>query len=440
MEGPSNLHALRHESRSTVAVVFSLFVVSGFTGLAYEVIWARMLVRVLGATTLAVTTVLASYMAGLALGSIIFGRVVDRRGNPIRIYGFLELGIGLFALVFPYLITLVNPFYRAVYPALQGSFYLLSAVRFALCFAILLIPTILMGGTLPVLSKFVAEGLSSLTRRVGRLYAVNTFGAVVGAFATGFLILPRLGMRNTTWLAAVLNGLIVIVALLLARGPTTAHDAGAEASGETYRPRRSPGRSRLLLAVFASTGFCALAVEVVWTRMLALVVGTTVYAFALMLTTFLLGLALGSAAFARVAQGSRRPGLIMGLVVCLIGLSIAAGLVAFGNLPIIYMSLYQRIDLTWTSLSWLEFMLCALIMLGPTFLMGGLFPLVARLYARDIDRVGREIGTMYAFNTIGAILGSFAGSFFFLRYLGIVDSLALISAVYMGLGLSLIHI
>ena len=162
--------------RGLLTLIYILFLVSGMTGLVYEVVWTRMLVRVFGGTSFAVTTVLASYMAGLALGSYAFGKRIDRGGNPLVLYGLLELGIGVFAVLFPVIILLLNLIYRAVYPGLHDEYYILTAVLFVLCFLVLLIPTIMMGGTLPVLSKFVADRRSELTRRVGGLYATNTFG------------------------------------------------------------------------------------------------------------------------------------------------------------------------------------------------------------------------------------------------------------------------
>lgn len=421
--------------RGLESAVYSLFLISGFTGLAYEVIWTRLLVRYLGATSLAVTTVLASYMAGLALGSLLFGRLIDRRGDPLRVYGLLELGIGAFAIIFPFVLLALNPIYSLIYPPLQGKFYVLSSVRFLLCFLILLIPTSLMGGTLPVLSKFMATGLSTLTQRVGRLYAVNTMGAVVGVLGTGFLLLPQLGIRQATLLCAALNFGILVVALTMSRRYKKPDRKQGKAMQRKGLQSKTPaGRSKIILAVFAATGFCALAIEVIWTRILALIIGTTVYAFAVMLATFLLGLAAGSSVFARVAQRTRSPGRTLGLVVAGIGLTTYLSTHAFGKLPMLYMAFYEKTGPSWGNLTWFQFAVCSIIMLVPAFLMGALFPLVARLYAKDVSKVGSEIGEIYAFNTVGAILGSVAGSFLFLRILGAVNGLIFISMIYMAIG------
>jgi spermidine synthase len=429
---------LREQKGGIVGAVYTLFVISGFTGLAYEVIWTRLLVRVFGASSFAVTTVLASYMGGLALGSFAFGRLIDRKGHPLRVYGLLELGIGLFAVAFLYIVPSMSRLYGGLYPALQGRFYALSAVRFFLCFGILLIPTTLMGGTLPVLSKYLATGLAGLTERVGRLYAANTLGAVGGASAAGLIILPRLGIRNTTLLSALLDFGIVAVALVLSRerrGGAPAPAGLGSAADEIYVPKRI---SRHVLATFTITGFCALAAEVVWTRMLSLALGTTVYAFAIMLATFLLGLGAGSAVFARLAQRTRRPGTILGLAVAGVGLGVFLSLAIFGKIPFLYMEIFQRLRPGWEGLLWMQLLLCGITVLVPAFLMGGLFPLVARLYARDISRVGSEIGRVYAFNTIGSIIGSVAGTFLFLRVLGTETSLLVLGSAYVAAGVAVL--
>lgn len=452
--------------------IYSIFVVSGATSLAYEVVWTRLLVRVFGATSFAVTTVLASYMAGLALGSYVFGRLVDKRWSPetrpgdtragevgaakvgfarsllavrhpVRLYGLLELGIGLFALVFPLVILALNGFYRAIYPGFEGNYQLLTLVRFVLCFLVLLVPTTLMGGTLPVLGKYIAGSRSTLTGRIGALYAVNTFGAAAGAFATGYLLLPQLGVSRTTWLCVAFNAAIFACAMVLGRRATEVNVAapGASAAENVSSGPSVPadrGRQRVVLLAFLLTGFAALSVEVLWTRVLTLVIGTTVYAFSAMLGTFLLGLAVGSAVFARVAQQARRPGLALGAVVAGIGTTIFLSSMVFGNLPLLYIGAGQKMGWSWASMMWVQLLFCLIIMMVPTFLMGGTFPLVTRIYVREVARVGSGVGTAYAFNTVGSILGAFAGSFIFLQFLGIEKSLTAVALIYLVVGLVLL--
>jgi spermidine synthase len=432
--------------------IYAIFVLSGATSLAYEVIWTRLLVRVFGSTSLAVTTVLASYMAGLAIGSYLLGKWIDRRWSPLRVYGLLELGIGIFALIFPLVILVLNLFYGAVHPAFEARYPLLTAVRFALSFLVLLIPTTLMGGTLPVLSKYVAVGRRNLAERIGVLYAANTFGAVAGAFGTGYLLLPRLGINHTSWLCVLFNVCIFACVMVMARRASGAARVGGEVEQSSSEPSTLVGRSevipltgvpsvrqdRLVLIAFMLTGFAALSAEVLWTRVLTLVIGTTVYAFSAMLGTFLLGLALGGAVFARVAGRVRRPGLVFAAVVAAIGISVFLTSVAFGRLPFLYMEVGHHVGWVWGRMMWVQFLVCILIMLVPTFLMGGTFPLVARLYVRNYAALGHRVGTAYAFNTVGSIFGSFAGGLIFLRMLGIEKSLQAVSGIYLAAGIALL--
>lgn len=435
----------RRAHTSSILAIFGLFLFSGATGLAYEVIWTRMLVRVFGASSFAVSTVLATYMAGLALGSWLFGRWIDRKGNPILIYGLLELGIGVFALVFPFILAGLNPLYRVLYGNLEGSLYTLSLIRFLLSFAVLIVPTTLMGGTLPVLSRLVAGSVSNLTFRVAWLYSINTFGAVAGTLVTGFLLLPHLGMRATTFAVAATNVAIFAAAYLVSRrgvawapsASSSSQPARVPQRGEASRGSGKRGASRAertVLVAFLFTGLAALSGEVIWTRVLALVVGTTVYAFSIMLTVFLLGLALGSAVFARLAQTMRRPRMAFGIVTAAIGLAVFGSTVAFRYLPAVYMDLYKSMGKTWQDSIGIEFLLSVAIMIVPAFLMGGTFPLVARIYATDVSCVGRRIGTAYAYNTVGAIVGSFLGSFVLLDALGVQKGMLTVCLVYLGVG------
>lgn len=200
--------------RRLLAGVVACFFLSGATGLVYEVLWIRMLGLVFGHTVFAVTTVLTAFMAGLGLGSWIFGRLADRQARPLRIYGLLELGIGGFCLLVPWLLPLIELVYRGLAQALGLSFFAFSLAQFALVLLVFLPPTTLMGATLPILSRLFATEAGSLGRRVGLLYALNTLGAVVGTALAGYVLLPALGMRATLWLAATVNlivgGLIVL--------------------------------------------------------------------------------------------------------------------------------------------------------------------------------------------------------------------------------------
>ena len=202
----------RSSGPSTAVLVAILFVffASGAASLIHEVTWTRLLRLVMGSTTYAVSTVLCAFMGGLALGSYVGGRWIDRRDDPLRIFALLEGAIGLYCLCLPLMIGFGEPLYRWLYQNTHASFYLLSLVRFSFCAIWLLLPATLMGATLPVLSRFFVHSPEQIGRRVGMLYALNTFGAVAGVSVTGFLLLPNLGMQYTIFVAVALNFLVCI--------------------------------------------------------------------------------------------------------------------------------------------------------------------------------------------------------------------------------------
>lgn len=413
-------------------LVLALFFSSGASALVYEVVWSRKLTYVFGGSAFAIATVLAAYMAGLALGSAWFGRRIDRRGHPMLVYGLLEAGIGIWALLLPTLLSGLDFLYAAIYRDMNPGFYPLSLIRFAFCFLLLLVPTTMMGGTLPVLGKLLIRNWGGLGARAGLLYAINTLGAVAGVAAGGFLLLPALGLGGATLVAVAVNAAVAAVAILASRRYPYVAAPVAE-SGE--KPETRAGSSdregsirRMVLWVYAASGFAALAYEVVWTKVLALVLGTTTYAFTSMLTTFLLGLSLGALLFGRLVDRYRRP------LPMLVAVQIAIAVLALTTVPIleslpqIFVNRFASVEDSWIKIELLRFVLAASTMILPTILMGGTFPLVTRAYA-DRAQIGKSLGSLYAANTVGAILGSFLTGFVLIPLIGRQNSLLLATLV-----------
>ncbi|HXI03139.1 MAG TPA: fused MFS/spermidine synthase, partial [Candidatus Saccharimonadales bacterium] len=193
-----------------------LFFLSGSLGLIYEVVWLRMLILVFGSTQFAVSTVLTAFMAGLGLGAYVVGRRIDRNWSPLKIYGLFEIGIGLYALAIPWLFGLLQPVSRWLWDTFHPAFFGFSLMRFVFVGAVLIVPTSLMGGTLPALSRLVTRRRERIGLSVGSLYGVNTFGAVAGTAATGFLLVPWLGVQETIRVAATLNVAVGLAALGMA--------------------------------------------------------------------------------------------------------------------------------------------------------------------------------------------------------------------------------
>ncbi|MFY9571555.1 MAG: fused MFS/spermidine synthase, partial [Blastocatellia bacterium] len=258
--------ARANSRRDATWVVLLCFFASGVSGLVYQVVWVRELVLVFGATTFAVSTVLTAFMGGLALGSYYFGRRSETVARPLRLYGLIEIGIGLYGLAVPLIFAALPSIYHSFWSSLQLSFFALSIARFVVATLVLIVPTALMGATLPVLSSFYARDSRRIGLRVGSLYALNTFGAVLGAAATGFVLIPVLGMKAATIAAATMNILLGAVALTVSRRaesrtPQEAHlnhDDNVVASSASLRtPGIGSGRRQVMIVIagFAISGF-----------------------------------------------------------------------------------------------------------------------------------------------------------------------------------------
>jgi spermidine synthase len=417
-----------------------LFFFSGAGSLVYQVVWVRMLVLVFGTTVFAVSTVLSAFMAGLALGSTYFGRLVDRRGDGLRIYAGLELLIGVCALLLLPIFAGLDSLYTGAYRLLEGHPHLFTLFRFALSFLVLLVPTTLIGGTLPVLSKFVVRRLPRVGRSVGALYAVNTFGAAAGTIAVAFVLLERLGIRGTVLVAAGVNLLIALVAFLLSMRAEGL--AEADTVEEVAPPPVEAGQplaglpANAIRAVFwgyAVSGFVALGYEVVWTRLLSIVMrSTTTQSLSTTLIVFLFGLAAGGAVAARFVDRWRRLLPAFGVAELLLGLYGLASVAVFRSIPDVAAALGPVYSF-WGHVVRLVAVACV-AMLIPTFLMGMLFPIAGKLYVRALASVGRRVGGIYAANTTGAIFGAFAAGFVLIPLLGSQWSIQLLAWVNIAVG------
>jgi len=427
---------LRRHARGTV---YLLFLVSGVSGLVYEVVWTRMLTVVFGNTVFAVSTVLAAFMTGLALGSFLFGRAVDRRGNPLRVYALLEMGIALSAVLLTALLWHINPATVWVQRALSDNALLLILARYLVSFSLLIVPSTLMGGTLPVLSKFVVEHESSLGRHVGGLYALNTLGAAAGCYAAGFLFIGRIGLNRTVAIAVFLNLCVGVLAwwlgarAVMTEKPKRVSPAEARVGSEAEGGRAARSLRRLVLCAMALSGFAALGYEVVWTKGLTFALGNSVYAFASMLTTFLIGLAVGSILCSWLVDRAKRLVAVLG--------GVEAGIGVYGIVCVHLFAYMLKSDVStpagWAMPAGTGFLRAFLIMLFPTLLMGATFPLAARIYTADVRQVGRGVGNVYSFNTVGALLGSVATGFVLVPLLGLQDSMAVLGLINIVLGLTL---
>ncbi|MCY3724375.1 MAG: fused MFS/spermidine synthase [Candidatus Poribacteria bacterium] len=423
--------------RYTKPIVWLIFIFSGASGLIYQVIWMRQLTLIFGSTVFATSTVLTAFMAGLALGSYYFGRKIDESTqSPLRIYALLEAGIGAFCLVWPLILAALGAIYVLIHRHVTSEFYTLSLIRFVLTFGVILIPSTLMGGTLPVLTRFFVKRLEQLGTNIGILYALNTFGAVIGTVAAGFFLIEAFGVRWTLGIGIAINFAVAAIALALTQkvSGTEADEPPeetqhAESEDVSYLPEK-----QLVLWAIGISGFCALAYEVLWTRIMVFFLGSTTYAFATMLAAFLFGIALGSMVFSRWVDRIKQPIAVFGIVQLGIGLFALILMPAFEELY----GMSQAFQSTFGSSRFWAFFSCFLVMCLPTFLMGASFPLVTKIYTGNARQLGRSIGNIYAVNTVGSILGAFCAGFILIPLLGIRPSIVLTVALNTGIGCFLI--
>lgn len=418
-------------------IVWLIFIFSGASGLIYQVIWMRQLTLVFGSTVFATSTVLTAFMAGLALGSYYFGRKIDESTtSPLRIYALLEAGIGAFCLVWPLILAALSALYVLIHRNITSEFYTLSLIRFVLTFGVLLIPSTLMGGTLPVLTRFFVKRLEQLGTNIGILYALNTFGAVIGTVAAGFFLIEALGIQWTLGVGIIINFVVAAVALGLTRKTlVTEVDELPEETQQTESEDGTPQPERnLVLWAVGVSGFCALAYEVLWTRIMVFFLGSTTYAFATMLAAFLFGIALGSMVVSRWVDRIKQPVAVFGIAQLGIGLFALILMPAFEELY----GMSRAFQSTFGASRFWTFFSCFLVMCLPTLLMGASFPLVTKIYTGSARQLGKSIGNVYAVNTVGSILGAFCAGFILIPLLGIRPSIVLTVALNSGVGCLLV--
>src|SRR5262245_26045091 len=407
-----------NSSKLFIPLLFVCFLFSGAAALVYEVVWMRMLTQIFGSAAYAVATVLAGFMAGLACGSFYFGRLVDRGGNFLRLYGLLEIGIGIYGLLVPLIFRIASWSYVPLFWLNDSHPKIFSVLLFLLAFVVLLAPTFLMGATLPVLSRFLVRRLNQVGRTVGDLYATNTFGAVLGCAAAGYYLLPSIGITGALYTAAAVNLAIGLAVLLLTwMGSGKESDAALEkpaADGEA-----TTWLGKVVLAAIGLSGAAAMIYENAWSHALTLVIGGSVYSFTTMLLSFLIGLALGGYLYARLFGERQVRVMAFGLVQLGVGAAGLATIVLFEKLPLLFIRLHQGFGDSFAAFLGIQVLICVLTMLPATVLFGMTFPMVVRLFTQSLYRVGSSVGTTYAVNTCGAIVGAFSGGFILIPWLGI---------------------
>lgn len=413
-----------------------LFFLSGCTSLVYEVVWTRQLILVLGGTTYAITTVVVAFMSGLALGSHIAGRLSDALKRPGRAYGMLEIAVGLYGLIVPLLLGAAQPLYQVMYPHVADTPWILTGARFLVSSVVLLIPATCMGATLPILVHYTTRDGDAFGRSVGRLYGINTLGAVLGTMLAGFWLIPALGLTHTTHVAAFTNLAIGLVAILLLGSTGTRLAEAGEGTKRPVVPSPKADRSAAsvpmasnvrwaVMIAFALSGFSAMVYQIAWTRALIMSIGSSTYAFTCILAGFILGLGVGSLLTARRVDRWHNPVLVFGWLELALGLSAILMMPVHGRAPALAEWIVARCHENYGTLLWTQFMLVIAVTLVPTFLMGAIFPLVTKIIAAKEGETGAAVGRAYVINTLGTIVGSLLAGFLLIRsdVLGVQNSI-----------------
>lgn len=423
----------RSERQPLYRWAWVLFFFSGLTGLIYQILWTRRLTLVFGHSILAVSTVVTAYMGGLALGSWLGGRRADRKvregvsgGWFVKAYGILEGFVGLWAILSLQLLNWIETIYFSLSAqGIQG--YAVTLLVFTLSLLALLPPTMAMGATLPVVGCLFSDSQEGVGTKLSRLYSINTWGAVCGAGLAGFGMLPAIGLKASIFLAAAINLAIGFFAHALGRR----HSHKPEPKD---RPVEGKSPSTALLPwIFGLCGFSSMALQLGWTRGLALCLGGAVYSFSAILVVFLSGIALGSLLYPWVFRDKRvTVGWIHLAWLCLLmALTGALSVVLVGNLPLAFAKALPLFSDHYSKVLLLNLLLSGVVLLPPTLLMGLSFPLVTHLYHRHNGALGKSIGNIYGANTLGCILGSFSAGFIGLPLVGVENTLRIAVSCYL---------
>ncbi len=404
--------------------LYLCFVLSGAAGLIYQISWIKALGLIFGGTTYAITAVLCAFMSGLGLGSWGLGRYAEKVRNPLALYGWIELGIALTGLASLSGMIVTRWVYVDLYGTLSGHAILLLSYRFLASFLILLLPATLMGGTYPVILKYLARHQGELGALASRFYWLNTVGAVTGAGLAGFVLLWSLGIWGAIIVAAGLNMVAAGLVLLcvMQSSPNNLPDSG----DTTARPSKTPPVGAIWVLLTAGiSGLSAMMFEIGWARILAILLSSTTYAFTLMLATFLGGIALGSYCFERLHQRWRIRLHLLGYLQLFLAASSLLFLILSPQLAELTLWLAYSSQQSVIALLGGQFIISILAMIVPTFLFGLTFPMMVVLYCGNGQQHGARVGRLYAVNTLGSIFGAGLTGLLLIPWLGTVKTLLL---------------
>lgn len=435
--GMVSISLLRRNTHNLLLLaLLILFFCSGMSGLIYQVLWLRLLSQIFGVTIPAATAVLASFMGGLALGSFVAGRFVDRTRSPLFWFGVVEILVGVSAFSTQFLLDAVENAYVGLYPKVGSALTLLTAVRFLLSSLVLVVPTTLMGSTLPIVIKSSLIKREGLGQRIGLLYGINTAGAIAGTMLTGFYLIGGIGIAASFRLAASINLSVGLIALLLSILSRRKSDNPLQPVNQPVSidaTNTSPALRWTVLWVFALSGFVSLALEVVWFRVLALFLQVTTYAFTVMLATVLLGIAAGSCIIAPLMRRRLSWAIVLAGIEMLLGVACLLSLKLLGSAYDLGPVAESLISGAPQAEDFALMIAASFLAIFPaTLLMGAAFPIGLHIWTApdgDINDTGRRVGVFYSTNVIGAVLGAIIAGFVLVPILGSRKAIILLAVL-----------
>lgn len=422
-------------------IIAILFIISGAAALSYQIVWFKFLALFLGNTTYTQTVVLATFMGGLAIGAALWGRKSDSARNPLKLYALLELGIGIYCLLYPWFLSLLEGLFLQTVHTMNlpsdGSTVLV--LKFLTSLATLLLPTILMGGTLPILVRFLSQTIEDSGKNVATLYFLNSFGAVAGSLICGFFLIPAVGLSTSIYSVSVINIAVALIALGLSRGQAV--EPAPVEPAEAIQPEHTERQVSLAILTAGTSGFAAMVYEVTWVRLLIPILGSSTYSYTLMLVGFITGITVGSWIVSVFIH--RIKNLFVFLAYCQlgVGLSMIAALPLYGRIPyyfwLVRSTLVQN-ESTYPIFLSIQFLFGFALMIIPTMFLGMTLPVASRIASRELKFLGRAVGNVFSINTLGTVVGSLMAGLVLIPLIGIRHAIEIGVAINLVVGMVLL--
>jgi spermidine synthase len=415
-------------------LIYFIFSLSGSCALVYEILWSKYLSLTFGNTMIAISVVAATFMAGLALGSFLLGRYADRDSNLLKTYALLEIGIGITALLFEPTLDVVEHLYAYWVQQLPNFPGLTTSINILFCGMLLLPPSICMGGTFPLMCRFFARRKSGA--QIGRLYALNTLGATLGAFSAGYLLIPTLGLSRTGFLAIFGNLAIAGICFVLSKR-YGAVDADGKTDEILVSQHLDLSKHRPILLTVALIGFLSLGYEILWTRVLLLFLGNTSYAFSLILSGYLVCIAIGGYLYACISNPEMKERKVFLTLSLMMGGSVILTAPFYDKLAHLFQFAHEVSGENWWLLTLLSFVIVLFVVGLPTILSGALLPAAVAIIDPGKKYTGQGVGMVVLHNTTGAVLGSLVAGFIMVPTFGLLNSFKCLAVVNLIMVISL---